>query len=120
MLPNTPINRAKLEILSADYERCRNADCETPRFMLSVHRVFRASHGGKYTLKNGVTLCAVCHNFAEGKGNPKDIHGEKTTGDQWLLSKLSFWISHPDDRFEPHRQFLREKIEKLELFRSKL
>ena len=123
MLPNTPKNRAKLEILEMDEGRCRNhlrdnnGDllCKTPRYMLSVHRIIRG--GVPYTPDVCITLCAVCHNHSEGKGNPKDRDGNDTTGDRYLLTILEYWKDKIEDRWPRMRKHLKDKIERLELFR---
>ena len=115
MLPNTAINRAKLEIVALDHSVCRNPECEDPRFMLAVHRIIRG--GVPYTPNVSISLCAVCHNNAEGKGNPKDKDGNRTTGDKFLLTILEFWENKTDDRWEAMRTYLRGKIEKKEIFK---
>lgn len=115
MLPNTPKNRDKLAIWDLDHRQCRNSECETPRYMLSVHRIIRG--GVPYTPDVCITLCAVCHNHSEGKGNPKDRDGNNTTGDRYLLTILNDYIGHPDDRWPKMRERLMGKIQRLETFR---
>ena len=115
MLPNTPKNKAKLEIWDLDHRRCRNPECETPRLMVAVHRIIRG--GVPYTPDVCITLCAVCHGHSEGKGNPKDRDGNPTTGDRFLLTILEYRKDKIEDRWQRMRKHLNDKIEKLELFR---
>jgi len=114
MQPNTPINRAKLEIFSLDHCFCRNPHCKDPYFMVAVHRIIRG--GVPYTPDVSITLCAVCHNHSEGKGNPKDKDGNRITGNRFLLNILEYWENHIEDRWEKMREYLRNLIEKRELF----
>ena len=115
MLPNTKKNKAKLKIASSDHMRCRNPLCKEPYLMISVHRIIRG--GVPYTPDVCITLCAVCHNHSEGKGNPKDRDGNDTTGDRYLLTILNDYIGHPDDRWPKMRKHLMGKIQRLETFR---
>ena len=115
MLPTNKKNKAKLEIVALDHDRCRNPDCETPYFMVTVHRIIRG--GVPYTPGVSISLCANCHEKSEGKGNPKDANGNRITGNQFLLSILEYWKNKIEDRWEAMREYLRRKIEKQELFR---
>lgn len=112
MKPNTEINRAKLEIAELDHWQCRNPNCEYPTYMIAVHRIIFASHGGAYTLTNGVTLCALCHGKSEGKYNPKDKDGNRITGDKYLLIILNYWKGKLEDRWEVAREHLKQKIKR--------
>jgi 5-methylcytosine-specific restriction endonuclease McrA len=51
-------------VLNRDHWRCRR--CNSPE-RLHVHHIIKRSDIRLDTLENGITLCHVCHDLAEGK-----------------------------------------------------
>jgi 5-methylcytosine-specific restriction endonuclease McrA len=57
------------KVLARDRNRCRNCsgsindDYRKKRFPLEAHHIIPRRHGGRNTLRNGVTLCRFCHNY---------------------------------------------------------
>ena len=64
-LNGAAFERWKKAVLDRDGWKCRR--CDRP-YNLSVHHIRKRSDLRLDTMENGITLCARCHDAAEGKG----------------------------------------------------
>lgn len=96
--------------------QCMNPDCPCKKdkdlpYILTAHHIIRKGQGGWYVVENGICLCAICHEYAEGRGNLMDEDGNRITALAFVLSALDYWEGKPEYRWENVHAELRRKAE---------
>lgn len=93
--------------------RCMNPKCPCHKQSfpvgLTAHHIKPKGQGGWYVVENGISFCAISHEWAGGVGNLRDEDGNRITALQFMISVLDYWEGKPEYRWHDVHEELRRK-----------
>lgn len=108
-------NNVKEEARRLDGHKCANPNCKAKDNyyalyqILSVHHIIKLSETVIDELWNLITLCAMCHHYAENGINTKD---KRLTAREFMLWVLENKKNEPNYRHAEAEERLRRKIDR--------